>query len=120
MLVFFDQPKNVKIFRVDADAEGHPGRTRIGTVPKNTLEISEEIKGQVSSEELEDIAKMISTYQRARDSRQEQAALSFPELAREAMDYYETRADDMEKRLIAAALMEAVRRLRKYERNQRD
>lgn len=120
MLVFFDQPNGVKIFRVEADAEGHPGRTRLGVVPKNTLSISGELRRQVSAEELGDIEKMISTYQRARKGRLEQAALSFPELAREALDYYESGADDMERRLIAAAVMEAVRRLRKYERSKQD
>jgi hypothetical protein len=115
MLVFVDQDKHVRIVRAEM-ADGVSSRAPLGRIMKNRLEIAEDLRALLSDEETESVAQMIDVYKNAAAARAEYYSLSFPEIAREVMDRFEQSASDAERQLISGALMEAVRRMRKFER----
>ncbi|MBL6749548.1 MAG: hypothetical protein ISP90_03465 [Nevskia sp.] len=116
MMFFVDQPNIIKIIRVTPDANGKNTRTRVGTFFKNTLERKLEEKVKFTKAELEEIDNAIETFNRSKQVRRQHYALSFPEIVREVMAYFETDANETEKELIAMAVTEALRKIRKLDR----
>jgi hypothetical protein len=84
---------------------------------KNKLEVSDELRGILSPEELDQVDEAIDIYKRAENSKVEQYSLNFPVIVREVMDRFEQDASDSERQLVMGALMEAVRRLRRFQRD---
>ncbi len=115
MLIFVDQDKHIRIVRTQAE-DGVTSRAPIGRVMKNNLEISDDLRALLSPEEVGDVEHMVGAYKRAAAVKAEYYALNFPEIAREVMDRFEDGASDAERQLVMSALMEAVRRMRKFER----
>jgi hypothetical protein len=116
VLFFVDQPNIIKIIRVTADDTGKNSRVRVGTFFKNTMEKKLDEKVSFSNAELEEIDKGFDAYIRSKDARRQFYALSFPEIAREVMEYFESSATETERELITMAITEAVRKIRKIDR----
>ena len=116
MLLFIDQPKHIRVLRASPDASGAMKRERLGLVLKSTLEPSPELSAAILPDETEEIAEAIAMYRKAATSKRQTAALTFPETMREVVEYLREDASENEKRIIIAALMEAVRMVRKSAR----
>jgi hypothetical protein len=88
----------------------------MGRIQKNRLELSEDLRALLTPEELQEVEECLELYRRAASGRAEYHALNFPEISREVMDRFETDASPAERKLVMGALLEAVRRMRKFER----
>jgi hypothetical protein len=116
MLTFVDLPKGIRFLRVETGDEG-PRRTILGRVSKPSLTVEPALSEQLEGDELEEIEKIIACYVQAEVMRRRVAVLNIPVILRETMEYFETEASDEERRLIFGAIMETLRRVRKYERD---
>jgi hypothetical protein len=116
MLKFVDQPTQVRVMRVTADAAGKNSRENIGTIFKATLEKKTDEKRKPSKGELEEIDKVVETLQRSKMLRTQAHALNFPEIMREVMEYYEDSANATERALITESVKQALQKIRKIER----
>ena len=115
MLIFVDQDKHVRIVRTQTEG-GVSTRAPIGRVQKNRLELSDDLRALLTPEEVSEVENTIELYKRATSEKAEYYSLNFPTISREVMDRFETEASDAERKLIMGALLEAVRRMRKFER----
>lgn len=115
MLIFIDQPRQIKVVRTSVD-DGVATRSPIGKVMKNTLEIASELRETLSADEIKEVEEALDAYRTADEVRRRHHALNFPIIMREVLDYFETDATDVEKRLIMGSLLEALRHLRMLER----
>jgi hypothetical protein len=113
MLLFVDAPKFVRVFRLD---EVQQKRGRIGRIMKAGYELREDEGAALSDEERRDIGNVTETLKENDNARNRAAALSFPETARLALEYYVGPATEVEKRLIVAAAQEIIRAIRKTQR----
>ena len=116
MLIFLDQDKHVRIVRTQAE-DGVTSRAPVGRVMKNRLEVTDDLRAQLSSEEVDSVEGVIDLYKAAAAAKAQSYALNFPEIARLVMDRFEEGASTAERQLIMSTLMEAVRRMRKFERD---
>lgn len=116
MLLFIDQPKHIRVLRASPDASGAMKRERLGLVLKSTLEPSPELSAAILPDETEEVSEAIEMYRRAAVAKRQMAALTFPETVREVSEYLRDGASESEKKIIVAALMEAVRMIRKTAR----
>jgi len=117
MLVFLDQPKNVKVLRVN-DVDGKMERTRVGVIVKNSLELTPEMRSLLSEPELDEVNNVVDFYKRASSTTTAYYVAKFPEIVREVVSYYESGADETERRLIMASMMEGLRRIRRQDRTE--
>ena len=117
MLTFIDQPKHIRLVRTH-DEGGVTSRAPIGRLVKGHLELSEDLRALLTPEKVSEVEMVIGSLKRAESVNRENYALSFPVIAREVMDRFEDGASESERLLITGALMEAVRRMRKFQRNQ--
>ena len=116
MLLFIDQPKHIRVLRASPDASGALKRERLGLVLKATLEPSPELSAAILPDETEEVSEAIAMYRKAAVVKRQTLALTFPETMREVFEYLREGASENEKRIIIAALMEAVRMIRKSAR----
>lgn len=113
MLLFIDQPKHIRVLRSTPDSSGAMKRERLGLIAKATLEATPELEGAVQPEEKDELAKAIQMFRDAQSIQKRAAALHFPETVRIVVDYLQSEASEIEKRIIVSALMEGVRMIRK-------
>ena len=116
MLLFIDQPKHIRVMRASPDSSGALKRERLGLILKSTLEPSTELSAALAAGEDDEVAGAIDMYRRSALAKRQAAALAFPEIARDVVEYVRTGASETEKRIIVAALMDAVRAVRKTAR----
>lgn len=116
MLLFIDQPKHIRVVRASSDGAGTLRRERLGQIPKATLEPSPELTAALAGDEGVEVSAAIDVYRKSVALKRQVAALTFPETVREVVDYLNDGASDSERRIIVAALMEAVRLVRKSAR----
>ena len=117
MLLFVDQPRVIKILRNSSDASGKTSRTRIGAINKVTMAKNLGKSVRLSREETDEIENTLEVLKRAKSIKRQSYALEFPEIAREVMEYFEGGASRTERELIAIAVLEAARKVRKFEKN---
>jgi hypothetical protein len=118
MVIFQDQDKRVRVVRMVSGADGKVARETLGSVLKRDLQIPPELVQQLNREELAQLQKALEIYQSARTSLLRYQAQNFPVIVREVIDYFEASTDEVERSLIAAAVLEALRRIRAGEREQ--
>jgi len=112
VLLFVDQEKLIRVLRVTEGEAGSRKREKLGVIPKNTLEPSEDLN-RLPPEEAAELKEAIATFRHAADVRRQAAALSFPVTVRQAIEYLKAGATESEKKLIVSALLEGVREIRK-------
>jgi hypothetical protein len=115
MLVFVDQDRHIRVVRAQAE-DGANSRTPIGRIQKNRLEIDDELRALLSPSEVDEVEGVIEVYRHGASAKAAYHALNYPAITREVMDHFEGEATMPERRLIMGALMDAVRRMRKFER----
>lgn len=113
MLLFIDQPKHIRVLRTMPDASGTIKRERLGLIAKQSLEPTPELIAAIQPDEKDEIDKALEMYRRSQEIQKQAAALNFPETMRIVTDYLQDGANDSERKIIVAALMEAVRQIRK-------
>ena len=113
MLLFIDQPKHIRVLRSTPDASGAMKRERLGLIAKGTLDPTPELEGAVLDDEKEELAKAIEIFRHSQEVQKQAAALSFPETMRIVIDYLQNGANESERKIIIAALIEGVRLIRK-------
>lgn len=116
MLLFIDQPKHIRVVRASPDDAGTLKRERLGQIPKATLEVTPELASALLPEESVEVSEAIDIYKKSVALKRQAAALTFPETVREVVDYLKDTASESERKIIVAALMEAVRLVRKSAR----
>lgn len=116
MLIFSDIAKFVRFFRVETDEEGKITRIPLGRVSKATLEIEPALAEQLQGDEHAEVERIIAGYVESEAQRKRANALALPVILREAMEHLETDATETEKAFILGAVVEAVRRMRKFQR----
>lgn len=115
MITCVDRDKKIIVFRAITDETGAPARQRMGAVLKKDFELEPELDA-LTSEEHAELAAMLATYKEAALLKSRAAALTFPETVPDIVRYYEERASDDERKLIATALSEGLRAVRRLNR----
>jgi hypothetical protein len=116
MIVFADIQKAVRVFRSETDAEGHLVRTLLGRIPKATFEIDANLAAQLQPSELTEVEAIVAGYLEAETQRKRSYAMALPVILREVMEHLETDATEIEKTFVFGALVEAMRRMRRFQR----
>ncbi len=116
MLQFVDQPRVIKILRSTTSDAGKNTRLLIGTIDKikAVKNLAKSVKP--TAEESAAIESALEVLRRSRSIRRQCYALDFPEIAREVMEYFEGSASRTERDLIAVAVLEAARKVRKFDK----
>jgi hypothetical protein len=115
MLIFIDQAKHIRVVRTQVEG-GANSRSPLGRIEKTRPELGDDLKALLTPQEIREVEEIIELYKRSLTGRAEYYSLNFPVISREVMDRFETEASDAERRLVMGALLEAVRRMRKFER----
>ena len=116
MLIFSDIEKFIRFFRVHTDEEGKITRFLLGRVSKQTFELEPSLASQLQGDERAEVENIIAGYIDAEQQRKRANALALPVILREAMEHLETDATETERAFIMGAVLEAVRRMRKFQR----
>ena len=115
MLVFVDEPKNIKIVRTSPE-EGT--RIPLGKVSKSSGEVPPDLREKLEGGELSEIDQVLKLMQRSTDARTQVEVGDFPAVCRRMYDYYASTADPIERRWILGAVLEILRRVRRLERDE--
>ncbi len=113
MLLFIDEPRNIKIVRQEPD-----GGTRqpLGKVKKQQLTIAEEMLAQLQGDEVDEIEAAFDLLNEGEACRIKALVASFPATIREVLVYYKEGATPVEQRWILGALIEGLRIVRRHDR----
>ncbi len=116
MLHYSDQAELIRITRIATDADGKATRTRIGTLSKQHPGITPELRLAASAAELEEIEQVARHYAGIGAIEARFLAAHLPETLRIVVQYYDSGADPAERRLIADAITDAARALRRADK----
>lgn len=115
MISCVDRDKKILVFRLLADESGAPRRERIGAVQKKDFEIGPDL-ASLSKDEMAELKSVIATYREAALLKARVEALMFPQTVTSVLQYLDTDATDEERKLIATAFAEGMRRVRRVAR----
>lgn len=110
MLLFLDSPKFIKVLRAGVKGEA---RAPVGVISKNTFEVRDGTNASLSPDEREEIRAVVGGYREVAEIQRNLDVKRFPQIAREVAEYYATDATALERKQISAALVEALRVVRK-------
>ncbi len=116
MLHYIDQPESVRIVRIDTDADGTATRTRVGALSKLHPGITPELRLVATEAELEEIEQVARHYAGLATLEAQFLSARLPEILRLVTQRYESGASAVERRLIADAITEALRALRRADK----
>ena len=120
MLRFVDQADVVRIVRIGAGADGKPVRTRVGALSKAHMVITPELRIAASEAELEEIEEVARHYAGLAELETQWLSAKLPAILRAVMQRYESGADPIERHLIAGAVSEAMRTIRRVDKAAHD
>jgi len=115
MLLFLSQAQTLRIVRAAKNGAGKTERTRVGQISKSTLVKTLNKGVSLSPDETRQLDGVIDVMKRGAEARRQSYALDFPEITRQTMEYFET-ATAPEREMIASAVAEAMRKIRKFEK----
>ena len=115
MLVFVDEPKNLKLVRTSPE-EGT--RLSIGKINKSLAEITPDLAEKLEGEERTDLDQALELIRRTAQAKLQVEVGEFPATCRRMYEYYSTTADPLERRWILGAVLELLRLVRRDERRQ--
>lgn len=117
MLLFVDQPKTIKVLRLQEE-DGSVKRVRLGGVQKGKLELTDELTKALNGDEVGEVKSVIALYGGVDDAQLRLDVARFPEILRSVVGYMtSSEVEEVQRRLLATALSEAVRQLRKSDRS---
>jgi hypothetical protein len=115
MLIYIDHPTYLRVYRANEGPIG-PKRILVGRILKANYQFVGHKKAELASAEEEiDVQRVIQACRDAHQTRLRSEAMSFPEIARRVAEFYAAATDDVEKRLISAAVLQMSRALRKVD-----
>ena len=115
MLIYIDHPTYLRVYRANDGPIG-PKRILVGRILKANYQFVGYKKAELASAEEEiDVQRVIQACKDAHQTRLRSEALSFPEVARRVAEFYTASTDDVERRLISAAVLQLSRALRKVD-----
>ena len=115
MLIYIDNPTYLRVYRTNADPSG-PKRTLVGRILKASYQFVPHKDAELASpEEKADVHRVIQIWIDGHRIKLRAEAMSFPEVARRVAEFYAASPDDVEKRLISAAVVQLSRALRKVD-----
>ncbi len=115
MLAFIDLPKAIRFLRVENVGETIV-RTPLGQVSKSNFSVKTPLSDEFTEDEAAEAQGIIDGYVEADLVRRRGSVLNLPVILREAVEYLEADANDIERAFIVSAITEAMRRMRKSER----
>lgn len=115
MLLFIDEPRNLKIVRQTAE---NGLREPLGRIKKQQFSIPEEMLPKLDAQEVEEVESALDLLSEGEASRIKAAVAGFPGTVREVLSYYKESATPAEQRWILGALLEGLRVVRRHEREQ--
>lgn len=113
MLLFIDEPRNIKIVR--QPPEGGI-REPLCKVKKQQLAISDDVAALLKEDEVVEIEAAFNLLAEGESARVKAAIAAFPATIREVLGYYKDGATPMEQRWILGALLEGLRLIRRHDR----
>jgi hypothetical protein len=113
MLLFIDEPRNLKIVR--QPPEGGL-REPLGKVKKQQLAIPDDMASLLKEDEAVEIEAAFDLLTDGEAARLKAAVAAFPATIREVLTYYKDSASPMEQRWILGALLEGLRVVRRHDR----
>jgi hypothetical protein len=115
MLIYIDNPTYLRVYRANDGPIG-PKRILVGRILKANYQFVGYKKAELASAEEEiDVQRVIQACKDAHQTKLRSEALSFPEVARRVAEFYTASTDDVERRLISAAVLQLSRALRKVD-----
>lgn len=115
MLIYVDYPTYLRVYRANEGPVG-PKRILVGRILKASGQFVGHRNAELASAEEEiDVQRVVQAYRDGQQSKLRSEAMSFPEIARRVTDFYTASADDVERRLISAAVLQMSRALRKVD-----
>jgi hypothetical protein len=113
MLLFIDEPRNIKIVRQTAE---NGSREPLGRIKKQQLAIPEDLLPKLGASDVEEIESALDLVTDGEVCRVKAAVAAFPGTVREVLAYYKDTATPAEQRWILGALLEGLRVVRRFER----
>ncbi|WP_353229042.1 hypothetical protein [Novosphingobium sp.] len=113
MLLFIDEPRNIKIVRQDPDGGA---RLPLGKVKKQEMAVPDDMAAQLKGTELEEIEAAFDLLTEGETCRIKAAVAGFPTTIREVLTYYKEVATAAEQRWILSAMLEGLRQVRRHDR----
>ncbi|WP_420383929.1 hypothetical protein [Novosphingobium sp.] len=113
MLLFIDEPRNIKIVRQDPDGGA---RVPLGKIKKQELTVPEDMATQLKGTELEEIESAFDLLTEGEACRIKGTVAGFPITIREVLSYYKDVATPAEQRWILSAILEGLRQVRRHDR----
>lgn len=113
MLLFIDEPRNVKLVRQIPETGS---REPLGKIKKQQLVVSDDVAAQLSVEEAAEVEAAFDLIAQGETARVKAMVASFPGTIREVLAYYKEGATPVEQRWILGALLEGLRVVRRHER----
>jgi len=115
MLIYLDHPTYVRVYRANDGASGS-NRILVGRILKSNYQfVPHRDAGLASPDEEADVQRVIQFWTDSHLLKRRAQALNFPEVARQVAEFYATSKDDVEKRLISAAVLQLSRALRRVD-----
>ncbi len=104
----------IQLIRVDYDSRRRKGVNRIvGTVSLSSPQLSESLRDELSSQEVDEFHLWLNTRHREERLREELAGLTLPTLMAQAERWFEREGDSQATRLAAAAVVAQWQSLRR-------
>ncbi|WP_408590632.1 hypothetical protein [Novosphingobium sp.] len=113
MLLFIDEPRNLKLVRQIPETGS---REPLGKIKKQLLAIPEDVLPNLSTEEVAEVEAAFELVAQGEAARVKLLVANFPATIREALSYYKDGASAVEQRWILGALLEGLRVVRRHER----
>jgi len=115
MLIYIDKPTYLRVYRANDGPVG-PKRILVGRILKANYQFVGYKKAELESAEEEiDVQRVIQAYRDGYQAKLKSEAMSFPAIARRVAEFYAASTDDVEKRLISAAVLQLSRACRKVD-----
>ena len=115
MLIYIDNPTYLRVYRANDGPIG-PKRILVGRILKSNYQfVAHKDTELTSTEEEIDVQRVIQACKDAHRTKLRSEAMSFPEVARRVTEFYAASTEDVERRLISAAVLQMSRALRKLD-----
>jgi hypothetical protein len=119
MLTFIDTRKGLVIFRTDLQPRPKAQPQRMGFVSKRTFEVALEPGAELTRDEDSEVREVAERLRHVKSADVHAKVWRFLEFAREIAEHYRMTSDQLERRLIGKALEQALREVRRHDRNSR-
>lgn len=111
MIIVTDATDRIKIYTVSSGPGGVSRREYVAAIKKRDFAIANELKTQISPEDLRELEEIIEVYRHAEHLRLQATALNLPATLRVAIDYARDFGNEAEVKLLTQVVEDARREL---------